>query len=109
MDSPGNRGIRYPRERRKPMEPEECEYDEHPDDEGGGGAAAAVADEDDNDDRKNEVTGGEDAVLDLAELEQLQEEAERMKGLGNKHMAAQVSQLSEVWAQQCIENPLGGE
>ena len=34
---------------------------------------------------------GEDAALDLAELEQLQEEAERMKGLGNKHMAAQVS------------------
>lgn len=34
-------------------------------------------------------TGGDDAVLDLAELEQLQEEAERMKGLGNKHMAAQ--------------------
>ena len=33
----------------------------------------------------------DDAVLDLAELEQLQEEAERMKGLGNKHMAAQVS------------------
>ena len=34
-------------------------------------------------------TGADDAVLDLAELEQLQEEAERMKGLGNKHMAAQ--------------------
>mmetsp|Transcript_31649 Transcript_31649/g.67035 ORF Transcript_31649/g.67035 Transcript_31649/m.67035 type:complete len:751 (+) Transcript_31649:122-2374(+) len=33
--------------------------------------------------------GAEDAILDLAELEQLQEEAERMKGLGNKHMAAQ--------------------
>lgn len=35
------------------------------------------------------TTGGDDAVLDLAELEQLHEEAERMKGLGNKHMAAQ--------------------
>ena len=35
------------------------------------------------------TAGGDDAVLDLAELEQLQEEAERMKGLGNKHMAAQ--------------------
>lgn len=35
------------------------------------------------------TAAGDDAVLDLAELEQLQEEAERMKGLGNKHMAAQ--------------------
>lgn len=32
---------------------------------------------------------GDDAVLDLAELEQLQEEAERMKGLGNRHMSKQ--------------------
>ena len=39
-----------------------------------------------------DATGGDDAVLDLEELEQLQEEAERMKGLGNKHMAAQVSE-----------------
>jgi hypothetical protein len=33
---------------------------------------------------------GDEALLDLAELEELQEEAERMKALGNKHMAAQV-------------------
>mmetsp|Transcript_5012 Transcript_5012/g.11063 ORF Transcript_5012/g.11063 Transcript_5012/m.11063 type:complete len:681 (+) Transcript_5012:117-2159(+) len=31
----------------------------------------------------------ENAVLDVNELEQLEEEAERMKALGNKHMAAQ--------------------
>lgn len=37
------------------------------------------------------TSGAEDAVLDLVELEQLHEESERMKGLGNKHMAAQVS------------------
>lgn len=42
-------------------------------------------------DEHESVIGGDDAALDLAELEQLQEEAERMKGLGNKHMAAQVS------------------
>lgn len=40
---------------------------------------------------EDSAMGGDDAALDLAELEQLQEEAERMKGLGNKHMAAQVS------------------
>lgn len=66
--------------------PEDESYYEHPDDEpadsleGGG---------------NNSTNGGdsikaEEAVMDLAELEQLQEEAERMKGLGNKHMAAQV-------------------
>jgi hypothetical protein len=43
------------------------------------------------DERYEDMVGGDDAILDLAELEQLQEEAERMKGLGNKHMAAQVS------------------
>ena len=31
-----------------------------------------------------------EALLDLAQLEDLQNEAERMKALGNKHMAAQV-------------------
>lgn len=40
-------------------------------------------------DEQTDAMAGDDAVLDLAELEQLQEEAERMKGLGNKHMAAQ--------------------
>ena len=37
--------------------------------------------------------GGNDvdeALLDLAQLEDLHNEAERMKALGNKHMAAQV-------------------
>lgn len=33
---------------------------------------------------------GEDPLLDLDQLEELQDEAERMKALGNKHMAAQV-------------------
>jgi hypothetical protein len=33
---------------------------------------------------------GDEALLDLAQLEELHEEAERMKALGNKHMAAQV-------------------
>lgn len=46
----------------------------------------------DNSDQMIDTTSGaEDAVLDLVELEQLHEESERMKGLGNKHMAAQVS------------------
>ncbi len=80
----GSNGY-YPGERRKPMDPEEYDDGEHPDDEGGDASAA------DEYRSNNEVTGAEDAVLDLAELEQLQEEAERMKGLGNKHMAAQVS------------------
>ena len=40
-------------------------------------------------DSEEPSAGVDDAVLDLAELEQLHEEAERMKGLGNKHMAAQ--------------------
>jgi hypothetical protein len=34
--------------------------------------------------------GGDEALLDLAQLEELHAEAERMKALGNKHMAAQV-------------------
>ena len=35
------------------------------------------------------IVSGEEAALDLAELEQLHLEAERMKGLGNRHMANQ--------------------
>ena len=42
----------------------------------------AGAAEDENDD--------DDDVLDPAELEMLNEEAERMKGIGNRHMANQV-------------------
>ena len=43
--------------------------------------------------REEEDTGmgGEEALLDLARLEELHTEAEKMKALGNKHMAAQVS------------------
>lgn len=44
-------------------------------------AGAAAEDENDDDD---------DDVLDPAELEMLNEEAERMKGIGNRHMANQV-------------------
>lgn len=38
--------------------------------------------------------GGDDPLLDLAQLEELHHEAERMKALGNKHMAAQVRELN---------------
>jgi hypothetical protein len=38
-----------------------------------------------------EQVDGDEALLDLAQLEELHVEAERMKALGNKHMAAQVS------------------
>jgi hypothetical protein len=38
-----------------------------------------------------EQVDGDDALLDLVQLEELHHEAERMKALGNKHMAAQVS------------------
>jgi hypothetical protein len=37
-----------------------------------------------------EKAEGDEALLDLAQLEELHHEAERMKALGNKHMAAQV-------------------
>jgi hypothetical protein len=76
----------YPQQRRQPMEPEDDYDDDYPDDEPNRHAM-----ERDENGQMNDATGAEDAVLDLAELEQLQEEAERMKGLGNKHMAAQVS------------------
>lgn len=36
---------------------------------------------------------GDEALLDLAQLEELHNEAERMKALGNKHMAAQVNHI----------------
>lgn len=38
-----------------------------------------------------EKVDSDEALLDLAQLEELHHEAERMKALGNKHMAAQVS------------------
>lgn len=37
-----------------------------------------------------ESVDGDEALLDLAKLEELHQEAESMKALGNKHMAAQV-------------------
>lgn len=43
----------------------------------------------DGSEHKSQVDG-EEALLDLAQLEELHQEAERMKALGNKHMAAQV-------------------
>ena len=38
----------------------------------------------------------DDALLDLDQLEELHDEAERMKALGNKHMAAQVSKIGKT-------------
>ena len=37
-----------------------------------------------------DIDDDDDDVLDPAELEMLNEEAERMKGIGNRHMANQV-------------------
>lgn len=42
---------------------------------------------------QNADSSGDEALLDLAQLEELHHEAERMKALGNKHMAAQVNHL----------------
>ena len=39
----------------------------------------------------DQASAVEDTLMDLAQLEEMQQEAERMKALGNKHMAAQVS------------------
>ena len=44
----------------------------------------------DDDNKQGESVQGDDALLDLDQLNELHEEAERMKALGNKHMAAQV-------------------
>jgi hypothetical protein len=41
----------------------------------------------------NDNIDGDEALMDLAQLEDLHNEAERMKALGNKHMAAQVRLL----------------
>jgi hypothetical protein len=45
--------------------------------------------EDDEGDDYVAAADGEEALLDLVQLEELHQEAERMKALGNKHMAAQ--------------------
>ncbi len=47
--------------------------------------------------RADAPSSEDEALLDLAQLEELHHEAERMKALGNKHMAAQViSWKSEI-------------
>ena len=50
-----------------------------------------IQDDGDDDDIIQAKRSTDEALMDLAQLEELQEEAERMKALGNKHMAAQVS------------------
>lgn len=87
----------YPQQRRRrPIESEDNAggnaadgHREHPDDECGGDEIMGGVGGGGGDGDGDGVDPATDAVLDLAELEQLQEEAERMKGLGNKHMAAQ--------------------
>jgi len=51
-----------------------------------GSAEKNGSSQDDDDDKLD----NDEALLDLAQLEELHHEAERMKALGNKHMAAQV-------------------
>ena len=41
-------------------------------------------------------------MLDLEQLEQLQEEAEHLKGLGNKYMANQVRLMNGSFPVECI-------
>ena len=43
----------------------------------------------------------EEALLDLAQLEELHQEAEKMKALGNKHMASQVCSVGSC---RCSES-----
>jgi hypothetical protein len=86
----GMDNYRYPQQRRQQLEPEDDLEKNYPDDEPYGDAMERG----ENSDQMSNAAGADDAILDLAELEQLQEEAERMKGLGNKHMAAQVSNIT---------------
>ena len=44
--------------------------------------------------QKDNALDSEEALMDLAQLEELHSEAERMKALGNKHMATQVRRRS---------------
>ena len=53
-------------------------------------ATSAIYGDDQAQDDSGAVLNGDDALLDLDQLEELHDEAERMKALGNKHMAAQV-------------------
>lgn len=46
--------------------------------------------------QQEQTVEGDEALLDLEQLEELHHEAERMKALGNKHMAAQVRNGTNV-------------
>lgn len=74
-------------ERRHEEEEEDGEENggEEQDEEGG----------DQNEESGEQTVEGDEALLDLEQLEELHHEAERMKALGNKHMAAQVKSKSE--------------
>jgi hypothetical protein len=50
-----------------------------------------------------EKVDGSEALLDLAQLEELHHEAERMKALGNKHMAAQVCLIKWITHYSLLE------
>ena len=60
-------------------------------------ATSAIYGDDQAQDNSGEVLNGDDALLDLDQLEELHDEAERMKALGNKHMAAQVRIYMGCW------------
>jgi hypothetical protein len=55
--------------------------------------------------RQDEDEDEDEEVLDPAELEMLNEEAERMKGIGNRHMANQVRHNTEctMTVRSCID------
>ena len=60
-------------------------------------ATSAIYGDDQAQDDSGAVLNGDDALLDLDQLEELHDEAERMKALGNKHMAAQVRIYMGCW------------
>ena len=57
-----------------------------------------------NNKQGDQAADGEEALLDLVQLEELHQEAERMKALGNKHMAAQ----GRVWFKYADNSVVGG-
>ena len=50
-----------------------------------------------HDESESSPFDGDEALLDLAQLEELHKEAEKMKALGNKHMATQVCRDCNVF------------
>ena len=58
--------------------------------------------QDDYDGAAEEEHDDDDDVLDPAELEMLNEEAERMKGIGNRHMANQVRHRYVCGKHRCL-------